>query len=139
MGTASPTHVYCNGVRAGGRAKRRLVLDYLDTQRTPNVRLNLPRLVEGLLYLPDRLLDLLEIAAYVYTADRYVSRGRTDAVEFESWSRDFRFHVKVRDLDLTREVLSRRNATFCTDVIEPSRVEVMRSCSWPISVDSVGW
>src|SRR5918996_1693673 len=27
----------------------------------------------------------------------------------------------------------------CTDVTEPVRVEVIRSCSWPISVSSVGW
>src|SRR5919202_916509 len=27
----------------------------------------------------------------------------------------------------------------CTDVIEPCDVDVIRSCSWPISVASVGW
>ncbi len=27
----------------------------------------------------------------------------------------------------------------CTDVMEPDLVEQMRSCSSPISVDSVGW
>jgi hypothetical protein len=27
----------------------------------------------------------------------------------------------------------------CTDVTEPVRVDVIRSCSWPISVASVGW
>jgi hypothetical protein len=27
----------------------------------------------------------------------------------------------------------------CTEVMEPLRVEVMRSCSSPISVASVGW
>jgi hypothetical protein len=25
------------------------------------------------------------------------------------------------------------------EVTEPSRVDVIRSCSWPISVSSVGW
>jgi hypothetical protein len=27
----------------------------------------------------------------------------------------------------------------CTDVIDPLRVEVMRSCNSPISVANVGW
>ncbi|MDO8721834.1 MAG: 7-cyano-7-deazaguanine synthase [Syntrophales bacterium] len=47
--------------------------------------------------MPDRILDLLEIAAYVFAADRWVSRGRKDAVEFHAWMRSIRFIIRVRD------------------------------------------
>ena len=63
----------------------------------PVIRLALPDFVRSVNHLPDRCLDLLEIAAYVFSGDRLTSRGPTDAVEYQSWSRRFRFIVKVRD------------------------------------------
>src|SRR5439155_24052135 len=36
---------------------------------------------------------------YIYCADRWSHRGGKSAVEYQSWSRDFFFHVKVRDFD----------------------------------------
>ncbi|MGD8305922.1 MAG: 7-cyano-7-deazaguanine synthase, partial [Ignavibacteria bacterium] len=47
----------------------------------------------------ERIKDLLEIAGYIFAADRKTSRGAKDAVEYHSWSRCFHFHFKVRDLD----------------------------------------
>jgi 7-cyano-7-deazaguanine synthase in queuosine biosynthesis len=64
---------------------------------TPNVRIGLPKFVRGVYHLPERLLDLLEIACYVFAADRNISRGSNDAVEFHSWSRDLRFDIRVRE------------------------------------------
>lgn len=48
----------------------------------------------------DRLLDLLEIASYIYTADCSVSRGRgwIDKGAIEKWDRRFHFVIAVRDL-----------------------------------------
>ena len=59
-------HLLCNGADAvipvGAKTLR---LDYrADKQR--NVRIELPGFVQQLLHVPPRLLDLLEIAAYVY-------------------------------------------------------------------------
>lgn len=48
--------------------------------------------------MPDRTRDLIEIAAFIYAADRLVKRGRTDQVEFENWARELTFCVPVRDL-----------------------------------------
>lgn len=70
------------------------ILDYRTDNR---VRLALPDFVRTVFHIPARLLDLLEIAAYVFAADRLVDRGNIDAVEFSSWSRDFEFAIKVRD------------------------------------------
>jgi 7-cyano-7-deazaguanine synthase in queuosine biosynthesis len=73
-------------------------LEYRDLPgRAPNVRVGLPRFVRDLYHLAPRLLDLLEIAAYVYAADRFVSRGAKDSVEYHAWSRDLTFFVRVRD------------------------------------------
>lgn len=57
----------------------------------------MPSFVDQLTHVPARLLDLLELAAYVYCADRWTDRGRKDAVEYHGWSRAFHFHIKVRD------------------------------------------
>jgi hypothetical protein len=52
---------------------------------------------------PARFRDLLDIAAYVYTADQAIVRGTRDCDTFGShWRRDLRFHVPVRDLDFWR-------------------------------------
>ena len=52
-------------------------------------------------HLNPRLVDLLEIAAYVYTADGSTLRasGRWEADAIEPWRRDFRIVIRVRDLD----------------------------------------
>ncbi|MDE0230814.1 MAG: hypothetical protein OXI56_04730 [bacterium] len=62
-----------------------------------NVRIGLPNFVRDVYYLPDRALDLLELAAFVYCADRMKSRGSKRAVEYHAWARSFHFVVKVRD------------------------------------------
>jgi 7-cyano-7-deazaguanine synthase in queuosine biosynthesis len=92
-------HLLCNGAKFEvPRTAKRLRLDY-RADRQPNVRIELPSFVEQLLHIPPRLLDLLEIAAYIYCADRWSHRGGKSAVEYHAWSRDFFFHVKVRDFN----------------------------------------
>jgi len=92
-------HLLCNGAKFEvPRNAKSLRLDY-RTDKQPNVRIELPSFVEQLLHIPPRLLDLLEIAAYVYCADRWSYRGGKSAVEYHAWSRDFFFHIKVRDFD----------------------------------------
>ncbi len=51
--------------------------------------------------IPNRFVDLLEIATYVYAADCEASRERAwmDDKATEPWSRDFRFVVPVRDFE----------------------------------------
>jgi 7-cyano-7-deazaguanine synthase in queuosine biosynthesis len=92
-----PHHVLCNGAQFTlphhGSA---LSLDYRPGHN-PNVRIGLPSFVDQLTHVPARLLDLLELAAYVYCADRWTDRGAKDAVEYHGWSRAFHFYIKVRD------------------------------------------
>lgn len=87
--------VACNGANVRGR-RNVMRLDYLRSDGG-RVRLNLPTFVSKVLHIPDRLLDLLEIAAYVYAGDRSRDRGPLDAVEYNSWGRYLRFHIRTRD------------------------------------------
>ena len=64
-----------------------------------NVRIDLPNFIRDVYHLPNRILDLLELAAYVYCADRKVSRGAKHLVEYHSWARSFHFAIKVRDYE----------------------------------------
>lgn len=97
----SPHVILCNGAELKKKKGRRepshdpLVLDYRS--KTPNINLHLPNFVQQVNYLPPRLLDLLEIAAYVYLADRLISRGGNDAVHYDSWARQIHFSIRVRD------------------------------------------
>ena len=101
MHSDTPTLVLCNQADTPNDSvsyQKIITLDYLDKSGAiANVKIELPNFVRDLYHIPDRTLDLLELAAYVYCADRMTSRGPKDAVEYHSWARSFHFVVKVRD------------------------------------------
>ena len=72
-------------------------LDYRPQIGNANVRLGLPDFVQSVYHLPDRFLDLLEIAAYVFAGDRLTLRGRKNTVEYHSWARNLHYVMRVRD------------------------------------------
>jgi hypothetical protein len=54
--------------------------------------------------LPDLLLDLLEVAAYVCCADQRLVRGSEQLSKFgESWRRSLRFSIPVRELEVWQD------------------------------------
>lgn len=86
-------------------------LEYRSECPNRNLNISLPSFARDLLHIPDRTLDLLELAAYAYAADRRVSRGPPRAVEFHAWSRRIHLRTRVRDFAFwqrsdVREVLS---------------------------------
>lgn len=96
--------VLCNGadcpapLNGGDSLRECLRLNYRDVGDIPaNIRLGLPNFVRDVYHLPDRFLDLLEIATYVYCADRAISRGPKNDVIYNRWARSFHFVVRVRD------------------------------------------
>lgn len=102
MRDISPQIILCNGADLPQQRVQcdPLVLEYRDlTNSIPNVKLDLPNFVSRVFHLPDRILDLLEIAAYIFCADRLIVRGNKANVEYHSWSRLFHFVIKVRDWD----------------------------------------
>ncbi|MDP9179062.1 MAG: 7-cyano-7-deazaguanine synthase, partial [Gemmatimonadota bacterium] len=90
--------ICCNGAPAKGFPKHQR-LEYRAGMAARNVTVDLPAFVRDVFHIPPRTLDLLEIAAYVFAADRLTSRGPRDLVEFHTWARSFRFRVRVRDFE----------------------------------------
>src|SRR5688572_27676018 len=77
---------------------QRLCINPNDNEH--NINLELPHFVRAVnCHFPDRIKDLLEIAGYVYAADRMIGRGSNDSLEYHSWSRELQFIIKVRDAD----------------------------------------
>lgn len=92
--------ILCNGAILPAKLKKANHVDQLEYNPQSskiNVNIPLPQFVNQVYYLPDRIKDLLEIAAYVFAADRKTKRGTFDSVEYHGWSRSFHFVVKVRD------------------------------------------
>ncbi len=94
-----PEHrVWCLAplTKSGGDEVLRLRID----ERTVDVKIRISQLSRQLVEnLPDRTLDLLEIAALVYGADSAVSRGgQTDQQMGRKWHRRFIVEIPVRDL-----------------------------------------
>ncbi len=109
MSKAPPAfRVICNGAKPTLRRRKNqteIVLEWRDGQKhAKNVKLGLTEFVEHVVHLSARLLDLLEIAAYVFCADRMCPRGRRNQVEFHNWSRSLELHIKVRDSEFWNSV-----------------------------------
>jgi hypothetical protein len=49
--------------------------------------------------LQSKILDLLEIAVYVFSSDRSILRGDRKSLSNKKWARTFNFHIPVRDID----------------------------------------
>jgi hypothetical protein len=93
----------CSGatVAAGdavAEGRRPIVLDSVG--RNPNVKIRFEDVIKTFRReLSGRLVDFLEIASYVFTADCAVKRGEkwTDEESREPWERDLSFVIAVRD------------------------------------------
>ncbi|MEX1014941.1 MAG: hypothetical protein WDZ80_07340, partial [Candidatus Paceibacterota bacterium] len=99
MSQAKEHIILCNGAKlpqSSSKKKQDVVqLEYNPNSPDINVNIPIPKFVECVYHLPKRVKDLLEIAAYVFAADRKIKRGTTDSVEYQIWSRDLRFVIKV--------------------------------------------
>lgn len=96
-----PRLFLCSGAKLRGRegAGRKLVpLTAFGTDANVTIRItDVARIFMGTV--PSRVRDVLEIASYVFTADAGTRRGSAwEDNATESWSRDFRFVIAVRDV-----------------------------------------
>lgn len=94
--------VLCNGANFPKKLSKKPNKDILQLNHNPgsserNVNIQLPDFVSSVYHLPDRVKDLLEMAAYIYAADRKTYRGALDSVEYQKWDRIFHFVFPVRD------------------------------------------
>lgn len=91
--------VGCNGVnlKKESETAHYLELEHNEGCSDKNVNIKLTKFIKSTLKLDKRYKDLLEIAGYVFAADRESYRGKEDDVEYHHWSRSFHFHINVRD------------------------------------------
>ncbi len=75
------------------------LINYRVNGLEPNVTIGYDGFVYDPQTLPDRVLDLLQVAAMVFCADRMARRGERDSVNYFSWARSFEFHISVLDYD----------------------------------------
>ena len=99
MNASRPVLVLANGATGPDNGRDTLILEYKPDDPGRLIHIGLPSFIDDLFHIPDRTLDLLEIAAYAFAADRLLHRGQSNAVEYHSWSRSIEFHVRVRDFD----------------------------------------
>ncbi len=103
---------FCNGASQKDLSNPR-PLEYRPEHPGRNVNISLASFVRDVFHIPQRTLDLLELAAYTYAADRLVKRGQKRAVEFHSWSRRIHMRIKVRDLDFWQRSEVRETLCGC--------------------------
>lgn len=92
--------VFCGGL-AGGRHKDALHIDVNAPSGSPKrVNLEISDISRPLAdNIPTVLTDLLEIAAYVYCADQFTTRGTSQMTDMGAfWRRKFRLKIPVREL-----------------------------------------
>lgn len=102
MSSSTPKVFLCNGAERPKNLDEKAKvtsLSYFKKDPECKVNLQLPRFVDQVYHLPSRVLDLLEIAAYVFAADRAAHRGPREAVELHAWRRTMHFVIRVRDAD----------------------------------------
>jgi 7-cyano-7-deazaguanine synthase in queuosine biosynthesis len=64
-----------------------------------NIMVKFRRILDNQTDISSKILDLIEIAAYVFSADRAVYRGDTDSLDNNAWARNLVFHIPIRDYD----------------------------------------
>lgn len=91
--------VSCGGFGAGLSYpdSNKIILEHRKEFPNYNTRIKLDKLINTVLTVKTRHKDLLNIAGYLFAADRKISRGKTDAQEYHSWSRHIVLHIGVID------------------------------------------
>lgn len=97
---SKPRLVLCNGARFEEKGRHEVQLRTFGPEANVNVKVeNIAKVFTK--SLRPRILDLLELAAFVFAADTSSVRDGAwrEGGSIEPWSRDFKFVVSVRDLD----------------------------------------
>jgi hypothetical protein len=103
-----PRLFFCNGHGATLNhhwTTGRKVVELSSFGPSANVNIRIEDVARAFLrHLSARLVDLVEIASFVYAADCSTRRGSdwSDQGGVEAWGRDFHFVINVRDLDFWR-------------------------------------
>lgn len=99
---ADPVSIWCGPDRPPRQSRGTKVYHLDSISANNNVHLKISNISKKLVQnLPSLLLDLLEIASYVYTGDQCVSRGgKTLPNDGADWRRDLTYNIAVRNLNV---------------------------------------
>lgn len=75
------------------------LLNFDNGHITANVSTKYEKFVDNPQELQDTIVDLLQIASYVFCADRQAYRGARDSLSNKSWGRSLSFMIPVNDID----------------------------------------
>ncbi len=94
--------ILCGGLRATGKARGKEMVPLSLWGKDSNVTLKVGDISQKMVAnIAPVLIDLLEIATYVYCADQATTRGGGSSREYGAkWRRQFQFHIPVREPDL---------------------------------------
>ena len=101
MKSSRPIQVYCGEACISNECNSNKInlSNHSYDQIVENVTTRFDKFIDTPQELPDRIIDLLHIAAYVFCADRCASRGKRDSLSNSSWSRSWVFEIPVLDHD----------------------------------------
>lgn len=125
--------IQCGGVTAPESGADQTI--HMDVHgKNANVNLRIDHISRALLgNVPDILIDLLEVAAYVYCADQRVGRGSPILAQWgKTWKRELRFTIPVRNSEVwnrpeVRETLAGTLGFLSDDIYDFSFVRAANS------------
>ena len=71
--------------------------------------------------LSPRILDLLQLAAHIFCADRLINRGERKSVNNESWARTIEFHMPVIDIEFWSDAALQTALSECLQFMTGDR------------------
>ncbi len=91
------------------------LINFAINDLEPNVTIGYEGFVIDPHALTDRVLDLLQISAMVFCADRMARRGERESVSNGSWARAFEFHIAVFDYEfwIQKKVQNKLSEALC--------------------------
>lgn len=97
---AKKTKILCGELCQSNSCTREIVnlLNYDNGGIASNVSTKFEKFVDRPQELPDKIIDLLQIASYVFCADRRAYRGARNSLSNESWGRFLYFEIPVNDI-----------------------------------------
>jgi len=95
------TTIFCGELCKSNSCSSKTVnlLNYNEGSILANVTTRFDKFLETPQELPNRIIDLLQIAAYIFCADRCINRGARDSISNASWGRVLRFKIPVNDIN----------------------------------------
>jgi len=98
-----------------------------------NISVGYSKFVKDPESIPERIIDLLQIATYVFCADRMACRGKRDSLNNAAWARSFEFNIPVYDVEFWNNENTKKTLSAALQFITGDRK--YNFIFHPISVD----